>query len=173
MVRMCCATGDVALLAITGTTKLVPYHIVRSLQLIWGSGLCYSFGQGIPDSKVHGANMGPTWVLSVPDGPHIGLKNLAIRDIIERSHKVLKPQDLYLELYNHSDIWQTPQQHCCWCACQISKWCNNSNFQSYGFEASQDHTIRRLTRYWNKLIVITLVGDLSRAKWNFKKFEVL
>ena len=23
-----------------------------------------------PDSKVHGANMGPTWILSVPDGPH-------------------------------------------------------------------------------------------------------
>ena len=24
---------------------------------------------GTPDSKVHGANMGPTWVLSAPDGP--------------------------------------------------------------------------------------------------------
>ena len=24
----------------------------------------------IPDSKVHGANMGPTWALSAPDGPH-------------------------------------------------------------------------------------------------------
>ena len=23
-----------------------------------------------PDNKVHGANMGPTWVLSAPDGPH-------------------------------------------------------------------------------------------------------
>ena len=30
------------------------------------------------DSKVHGANMGPTWVLSAPDGPHIGSTNLAI-----------------------------------------------------------------------------------------------
>ena len=28
--------------------------------------------QCIPDSKVHGANMGPTWVPSAPDGPHIG-----------------------------------------------------------------------------------------------------
>ena len=25
-----------------------------------------------PDSKVHGANMGPTWVLSAPDGSHVG-----------------------------------------------------------------------------------------------------
>ena len=31
-----------------------------------------------PDSKVHGANMGPTWVLSAPDGPHDGFMNLAI-----------------------------------------------------------------------------------------------
>ena len=32
------------------------------------------------DSKVHGAHMGPTWVLSAPDGPHVGPMNLAIRD---------------------------------------------------------------------------------------------
>ena len=31
-----------------------------------------------PDSKAHGANMGPTWVLSAPDGPHVGPMNLAI-----------------------------------------------------------------------------------------------
>ena len=34
----------------------------------------------IPDSKVHGANMGPTRVLSAPDGPHVGPMNLAMRD---------------------------------------------------------------------------------------------
>ena len=33
---------------------------------------------GNPDSKVHGANMGPTWVLLAPDGPHVGPMNLAI-----------------------------------------------------------------------------------------------
>ena len=31
-----------------------------------------------PNSKVHGANIGPTWVLSAPGGPHVGLMNLAI-----------------------------------------------------------------------------------------------
>ena len=35
----------------------------------------------LPDSKVHGANMGPTWVLSAPDGPHVGPMNLAIKAI--------------------------------------------------------------------------------------------
>ena len=32
-----------------------------------------------PASKVHGANMGPTWVLSAPDGLHVGPMNLALR----------------------------------------------------------------------------------------------
>ena len=31
-----------------------------------------------PDNKVHGANMGITWVLSAPDGPHVGPMNLAL-----------------------------------------------------------------------------------------------
>ena len=36
--------------------------------------------QSIPDSKVHGANMGSTWVLSALDGPHVGPMDLVIRD---------------------------------------------------------------------------------------------
>ena len=34
----------------------------------------------IPDSKVDGTNMGPICVLSAPDGPHVGPRNLAFRD---------------------------------------------------------------------------------------------
>ena len=30
-----------------------------------------------PDNKVCGANMGPTWVLSAPDGPQVGPINLS------------------------------------------------------------------------------------------------
>ena len=29
--------------------------------------------------KVYGANIGPTWVFSAPDGPHVGPMNFAIR----------------------------------------------------------------------------------------------
>ena len=36
-----------------------------------------------PESKVHGANMGPTWVLSAPDGPHVGPMNRTIRECTE------------------------------------------------------------------------------------------
>ena len=39
----------------------------------------YNIMCACPDCKVHGANMGPTWVLSAPDGPHVGPINLAIR----------------------------------------------------------------------------------------------
>ena len=35
----------------------------------------------IPDSKVHGANMGPSWGRQDPGGPHVGPTNLAIWDI--------------------------------------------------------------------------------------------
>ena len=50
----------------------------RRLQLLLRA--LYSF----PDSKVHGANMGSTWVLSAPDGPHVNPMKLAIRvDIFE------------------------------------------------------------------------------------------
>ena len=42
---------------------------------------CLLYSETFPDSKFHGANMGPTWVLSAPDGPHVGLTNLAIRVI--------------------------------------------------------------------------------------------
>ena len=40
---------------------------------------CLLWIQTLPDSKVHGANMGPTRVLSAPGGPHAGPMNLAIR----------------------------------------------------------------------------------------------
>ena len=38
--------------------------IILSSQILWYS-KC-----NIPDSNGHGANMGPTWVLSAPGGPH-------------------------------------------------------------------------------------------------------
>ena len=46
---------------------------------------------------------------------------------------------------SRSEIWQPHRHHCCRCACQISKRCDNLNYQSRGFETSRDLTIRRLS----------------------------
>ena len=55
----------------------------------------------IPDSKVHGANMGPTWVLSAPDGPHVGPMNLAIRDSIADPSHCICQQRMYNLVKTH------------------------------------------------------------------------
>ena len=47
------------------------------------------FVHAIPDSKVHEANMGPSWVLSAPAGPHVGPMNLAIKDVKENIPSLL------------------------------------------------------------------------------------
>ena len=39
---------------------------------------CLNVHVVIPDSKVHGTNMGPIWVRQDPGGPHVGPINLAI-----------------------------------------------------------------------------------------------
>ena len=39
---------------------------------------CVENPEGIPDSKVNGANMGPIWGRQDPGGPHVGPMNLAI-----------------------------------------------------------------------------------------------
>ena len=71
------------------------------------------------------------------------------RRLIVRSREVSKPRDLYLELSDRSEIWQALRQHCCRCACQISKRFDYLKNQSRGFEISRDLTIRRLFGYWD------------------------
>ena len=40
----------------------------------------------LPDSKVHGANMGPIWGRQDPGGPHVGPMNFAIWVIVAKPH---------------------------------------------------------------------------------------
>ena len=49
--------------------------------MAWHQTSAKSSPEPIPDSKVHGANMGPTWVLSAPGWPHVGPMNPAIWDV--------------------------------------------------------------------------------------------
>ena len=52
--------------------RRIPLH-VGSKCVSCGSGTCI-----VPDSKVHGANMGSTWGRQDPGGPHVWPMNLAI-----------------------------------------------------------------------------------------------
>ena len=42
---------------------------------------------GDPDSKIHGANMEPTWVLSAPDGSILAPRILLSGELGKRSQK--------------------------------------------------------------------------------------
>ena len=54
---------------------LKSYHIVKYFYDVkdW-----VSYPYPFPDSKVHGANMGPIWGRQDPGGPHVGPMNFAI-----------------------------------------------------------------------------------------------
>ena len=62
-----------------------------------------------PDSKVHGANMGHTWVLSAPDGPHVGPWTLLSGKLIrsERYSSLAKDvcQPVYQPFWSFSGRW--------------------------------------------------------------------
>ena len=59
-----------------------------------------------PDSKVHGANMGPPWVLSAPEGPHVGPMNLAIRAVFPGDPQDLSCQWSQLSRLDRQSPWQ-------------------------------------------------------------------
>ena len=54
----------------------------------------------IPDSKIHGVNMGPTWGRQDPGGFHVGPMNLAIWDLWGRLHSTTKEQGCIVFEYN-------------------------------------------------------------------------
>ena len=52
----------------------------------------------MPDSKVHGANMGPIWGRQDPGGPHVGPINLDIWDVICFGEKKNKKQYAFMAI---------------------------------------------------------------------------
>ena len=61
---------------ILNSTLLITYTVNEK----W----VHFISMAIPDSKIHGTNMGPTWDLSAPDGPHAGSINFAIWDVTSK-----------------------------------------------------------------------------------------
>ena len=69
----------------------------------------YHTGATFPENKVHGANMGPTWLLSAPDGAHVSPMSFAFRVIFYplreniTLHKGVKRSVLSYEVLHFED----------------------------------------------------------------------
>ena len=72
-----------------------------------------------PDSKVHGANMGPNWVLSDPDGLHVGPMNLAIR--VSISFPCIFPNRIIHQFQYTIVRPNTPDEHINHARCFVSQ----------------------------------------------------
>ena len=81
------------------------------------------------------------------------------RRLSVRSREVSKPRDLYLELFDRSEIWQALRQQCCRCACQIAMRYNNLKYRSRGFETLRDLTERRLFGYWDGALLLAATSS--------------
>ena len=64
-----------------------PWTNAEPKSLAWFSDIDYpTLSVSNPDSKVHVANMGPTWGRQDPGGPHVGHVNLAIWEGLDFYH---------------------------------------------------------------------------------------
>ena len=67
------------------------------------------FDDANPDSKVHGANMGPIWGRQDPGGPHVGPMNFAITGSHPFPHpRVHKATWHFEDIEGYSGIWALP-----------------------------------------------------------------
>ena len=93
-----------------------------------------------PDSKVHGVNMGPTWVLSAPDGPQVGPMNFVIRVLSGKHVSIIYP------LYSHFPRTVMPWPACSkWsCSCRL-RWTASAQLRNSYRETAP--TNRRALRW--------------------------
>ena len=59
---------------------------------------------GYPDSKVHGADIGPTWGRRDPGGPHVGHVNLVILVLYELRAQSSQRHRTHYNVCNLNDI---------------------------------------------------------------------
>ena len=60
---------------------------------------------GKPDSKVHGANMGPIWGWHDPDGPHVGPMNLAFWEYNSSCKSAFQNQEQIIRFHSFQFLW--------------------------------------------------------------------
>ena len=98
-------------ISIDSANGLLPWGTKPLPELLWTTQI----------TKIHGANMGPTWVLSVPDGPHVGPMNLCGHGVLPwyRKHYWIKWQCF---TYFLTSVWRHIWKlHLNWCRLLIGK----------------------------------------------------
>ena len=67
---------------------VMTWNCLRITVPLWGESIVHTWIPLTKDqiygpvSKIHGTNMGPTRVLSAPNGPHVGFINLAVMGVL-------------------------------------------------------------------------------------------
>ena len=72
----------------------VLFTYLKSEFTLCGHLIYIVFMVDFPDSKVHGANTGPTWGRQGPGGPHVGRMNIAFLFHAVRSFATMPPKCL-------------------------------------------------------------------------------
>ena len=127
-----------------------------------------SHNQVYPDNKVHGANMGPTWVLPAPDGPHISPMNRVLRvanksDLISSYIRQQDPSEPF-----HKGLKNSQSKSCkkkvCWCVVRTLKVIFSS-----GHNFAHAMTSKLLWHVQNHDLIWSLEMKLHREvfSWNF------
>ena len=63
------------------------------------------YTHAVPDSRVHGTNVGPTWGRQDPGGPHVGPMNYAIWGSVVWGGKKFMNKSMNLEFSVGSNLW--------------------------------------------------------------------
>ena len=116
-----------------------------------------STGLGIPDSKVHVANMGPSWCRQDPGGPHVGPTNLAIWDNHDNYLVVLNgswPLFSYYRMQGPFWTWSQPMKHCYFVTSSITGGAQTQN--------DPCHDVKN-TKY-NQCLPVVLTSPLDISK---------
>ena len=126
---------------------------------------------GNPDSKAHGANMGPTWVLSSPGRPHVGPINLAIREGYHSEYlvvtegaqgsqsdslQILEQHNSHIDYLFASRFMTTFTHLQTRNSYQLKQTVSNDSM--YGWKIS--FTIRSCTLIYNSVLCLTLTNTL-------------
>ena len=112
LVLWCGFTLLITSLALGQSYTIAPVHVKQPCVLCKHRSHEPAGTRDIPDSKVHGANMRPTWVLSTPGGPHVGPMNLAIWALNMTKHRE--------SVWIYHGMYGTTRDEC---LCFLKLWC--------------------------------------------------